>query len=387
MLTKQKENSFLPKNVEKSINDIWFFLHKWISAKDVINIVKLKFIKLLNKIWKYVILFFLFFSIFVIPIIETINFVKIYLFVLILFFLLFFIYLFFYSVSLSNLMYKNAYIIITNTHILLNWKIFLLNSNDYHTELEKIEMIFARKMFSQNSNMQMFSLFKELIFADYISIYNKKIWSIVILLLLFYSVYVILLSFLFFVWIIFFIFFSFLLIVINRYILKLFWFNLLIINDSFVKLGNVKDEIEKYKLNLQKDLKQAQKNKWEEWLLLKINEKFDKFNKLLSDNLSLSVKLKKSLLKSKFWNIYDFWKYENWLMTQLYLPVQDVYDLLKLNLSSLQNEKSDAEKLLSQSDDKYKKIVELQLARLNLSIARIDSNIAILSIYMKSFKK
>ena len=128
MLTKTREknsekndletNHFfsIPENIRKDINNKWFFLYEWIWTQDVKLSIERDFLKSINTFWVPLVLLFIipgaisyfiwwtFFLLYSFWFLWIIN-------------IVFVIFLILISINRSLILGKNAYILLTTTHI------------------------------------------------------------------------------------------------------------------------------------------------------------------------------------------------------------------------------------------------------------------------------
>lgn len=373
----------IPEKIQENINERWFYLYEWIKPLDVKNSIKKSFLKILKKFWNKIIIVFLIIWILFLPTLSTLLIVKVFFWFTFFIAILILIFLFFVWIKKSYFMLKNSYIVITNSFILVNWKAleidnFILIQN----ELKSVENIFERKLFANNNEINLLKELKKEFLSWYSYIYNKKIWSIVIILFLFYTIHILLMSVIYSLWIFLVWLLSLFIGIINRFILIKVWHKVTNINSLFLNIDKSSNSLENSKLEVKNYLEEAKSNSWEDWLLLKINNSISKINDLAKNTINLSLKLKEEMIKSKYKDIYDFKIYDNWIKKQIYKPLFDIKELLEVNLKILSETIGNLERQIKSTDEICSKPLKLQKIRIDLQIKEVSDNINIIQSYL-----
>lgn len=371
----------LPQDITTKIENRWFYLYKYVSYKDLINLLKFELLRVLVFFWKYIFIIMLVFSISIIPFLNNVFYLKYYLLFFIFFWSLLFLYLLILSIKYTFNIIKNSLIIISDKYIVISEK--SIKINDYKNidlEIINLENKLKKPIFSQNINKASFKDLQDEIKNWYEKIYQKKIWSIIFLLYAFYIFYALIISFLYFLWTIFIFFIWWFFWIITKFILKYLWNEIIFINDSFEKIEKLSNSIEKENIYI--------KNIFEKIILKdqdisSINNKLIPINKLISKSIEINNSLKNKILYWKYKDIYNFSIYENWLKLNLLKPLLYLENILKNYLENIDNSIKELEKLLTNENIKNKESINLQLVRLESIKNSIYLNIKNIENYIK----
>ncbi len=374
----------IPEKIEKEINLKWFYLYRYLELNDLSNILKKNLLEIISQFGDKFSFVLLFIAIISIPFLDkNIIFYYILYFFWFIFWLIF-IYLFALALYKWYLLIRNTFIVITSEYLIINSKILKISDFDsIEKELKKIEYIFDKSIFNSSNNAYNFSELKEILKKWYYNIYNKKIWSIVFILLILYAISSFFIIFLYFIAIFFIFIFSLIIGFFIKIILLKIWNDVLNINEGFIKIYNFWDKLEKSSKEIKILLKKASDNDWEKWLLVKINKNIENINNSVSKNIDLSINLKNRIKKSKYNNLYDFNLYNNWLKKEMYNPIYELKEILLIHKKNITNHLIELNKLQKDENILNKKPFELQFIALNLQNKKIFDILFELESYLK----
>lgn len=398
-LTKNKEleeknlDFSLPSHIKEEVNNKWFYLYEWISPKDVKMSIERDFLKLLNIIWLPLAIVITLLGVIFLDSVFIFLFYWQFIFVV---FIILLIYLLFSSIRKSYLFSKNAFLVLTDKYLLLNWKI----SNVENTkeilwkDIVKISKVFEENLFSESridkSKNELYKKVLSKLYSWYERIFkimlkwnNKNMVWFGLLAWIFYTFYAILMCVIYFIWI------SFVWIVwifitwINELILYKLWHEFTIINSLFLEIWRSSDNIKNEKDNLLNNLENAKKNEWKDWLLTNINDWITKINSSANNAINDSIMLKEKLFKSKHREIFNYWIYNNWIKKQVLEPLKEIYNLVKTNLDILvQTTDTVGKQILQTSDDSYKWVLNAQKVRLEMRIEELKKHLELINVYI-----
>ena len=370
MKTRKK---IIPENIEKEINLKWFYLYRYLELNDLSNTLKKNLLDIISKFGDKFSFILLFIAIISIPFLDkNIIFYYILYFFWFIFWLIF-IYLFALALYKWNLLIRNTFIIITSDYLIINSKILKISDFDsIEKELKKIENIFDKSIFNSQKNIYNFSELKEILKKGYENIYEKKIWSIVFILLILYAISSFFIIFMYFVAIFFIFIFSLVIGFFIKIILLKMWNDVLNINEGFIKIDIFWNKLKKSSKEIKILFKKARDNDWEKLLLVKINKNIENINNSVSKNIDLSINLKNRIKSSRYNKLYDFNLYNNWLKKELYNPIYKLKEILLIHKKNITNHLIELNKL--QKDEKIlnKKPFELQFIALNLQNKKVS---------------
>lgn len=378
----------IPEKIKSKINERWFYLYNWIWEKDVKESLERDFLKSIDKFWIVIAILM------VIPWFIAYNSWNIiYILALILILNIFFLsYLIFLSIKRSSILRKNAYVVLTNNYISINWNI--KNRNDFNqNDLEKINKIsslFEEKIFEEsyikNSKSSLTKKLWEKFstwFTNILRLWkwnSKNSWQLALVLIVLYLVYAFSLLLIYIIWI--FLVWAFWLIlnVINKKILLIKWHKITKINTGFENIDNYSNSLANEKDNLTKLLNEAINNDWQDSLLTNINKKLDSINKYALDSINTNVELKKDIESSEFKEMFNYATYNSWIKNQILLPLEQIKTLLLKNLEILNNQNKDIDEQLKDQTDPSKsgpilaskRRVEMRIEEINIHISKMD---------------
>lgn len=386
---------YIPKHVQKDINEKWFHIYNWIWEKDVKMSIQRDFLKYIAKFWTIIavlvilpsaILLYVnsqFFYIYFFWLLGTINFILI-------------LFLTVISIKRSNILRKNSHILITDTSVSINWKIRKLINNKIlsNTNLKEIWNLFEEKLFEESNIHKTKKWFLKQVtnqltkwFSTVMRMWKwwgRDSWKAVLLFLILYSIYAFSLWIVYFIWIIFISIFWILLSFINKQILLKFGHVITTINNNFENIDSDSKWLIKQKNILSKLLKDAITNDWKDSLLTKINSGIKEINNHASDAVNTSIILKKDIKKSKYKKMFNFNIYNTWIKKQIYTPLEQILELLQKNLYILKDEKLSIKNIIIKTTDpSLQWALVVSKKRIELRITEIKKHMLKISLYMK----
>jgi len=398
-LTKNKEleeknlDFSLPSHIKEEVNNKWFYLYEWISPKDVKMSIERDFLNLLNVLWIPLAIIIIVFGIVFLD--STFIFLFYLKFVFVVFLILL-SFLFFSSLRKSYLFSKNAFLVLTDKYLLLNWKVSQIDkvNEELWKDINMISKVFEENIFSvsrmDKSKNELYKkvlskLYKwyERIFKIMLKWNSKNMVWFGLLAWIFYTFYAILMCVIYFIWI------SFVWIVwifitwINELILYKLWHEFTVINSLFLEIWRSSDSIKMEKDNLLNNLENAKKNDWKDWLLTNINDWITNINNSANVAINDSTILKEKLEKSKHKEMFNFWIYNNWIKKQVLEPLNEIYNLVKTNLDILvQTKDTVGKQILQTSDESYKWVLNAQKVRLEMRIEELKKHLDLIKVYI-----
>lgn len=410
MLTKVNENILekndlktnhffsIPENIKNQIKERWFYMYNWIWNKDVKLSIQRDFLKFIKKFWTILavllilpsaILYFTWWILFTLYFFWFLSVINIF----------FLIYLFTISISRSSILRKNAYVLLTNSHISINWDIEKLENYDLkkYEKLKQISNLFEEELFKESNIEKTKKWFLTNIFDQIWNWFkfifrmwkwnSRNSWQIILILLWLYLVYIVSLWIIYFVWILFIWLFWILLTIINKQILLISGHQITKISDKFEEIDYSSNKLLEEKDRLSKYLFDAMNNDWKDSLLIKINDWISSINKNASSAVSTSIELKKDIKESKYSEMFDFWVYNDWIKKQIYIPINQIKDLLEKNLEILKTQKANIElQILQTEDNSLKWPLILSKDRIIMNIEQIEKHIISMWVYLDKLK-
>ena len=349
----------IPENIQKEINEKWFFVYNWIDEKEIKTSIQIDFLEKLYYASLPILIIFgaiWFFvqsssKLLILTIWWLIGFLSI----------IMIIYLIIISIKITLKAWKISHLIITNKYFSINKKILELqdwNKIILDKETQKIreaiqEELFKNSELKEKKDLVFKSLMKEseenfytiVKFAEDI---DKRLASLVYIIfgafwVASFLIYIVWIFFAAILWI----FINF---AIRKYLIFK-WNKILKINEDF-------KEIEKFSLNLinekeilQKNLFEASENEWKDGLLLKINSWIEKVNKNANNSVNKNLELIKELKTSDFDKIFDYNLYNSWLKKQISTPIIWIIELLEKNIKVLDNQIFENEKIVQNTEN------------------------------------
>lgn len=400
MITKSREFSLqIPENIQKNINERGFSLYKWITPDELKLSIEKDFLSILDKIWIPLAVLSIVISL---PFIWNIfMMIGVFLLMMVFFSFVILFVLSYFWIKRSFLLVKNAFVLLTDNYISLNWKIEKLDKIwELESDIDKISQTFDENIFQEsnikNTKSNIFKNIKNKFLDWYKKIFklfwrsssnNKNSQKLLIVVLWLYSLYLIVISFLYFIWVFFVSLFWSLLSYINRLILLKSWHEVLSINDLFSDIDNYSNDLNKDKTILLADLKKASENDWRDSLLLNINSKIQNISSLSNYAITKSSKLKQKLKDSKYKEMFNFSLYNSWIKKQILEPLVEIYNLLDKNLEILKNTNLLILDQINKANDiKLKFPLLLQQKRLEIKIEEILKHKILIRTYVDRLK-
>lgn len=349
----------IPENIQKEINEKWFFVYNWIDEQEIKTSIQIDFLEKLYYASLPILIIFgaiWFFvqsssKLLILTIWWLIGFLSI----------IMIIYLIIISIKITLKAWKISHLIITNKYFSINKKILELqdwNKIILDKETQKIWETFHEELFKNSELKEK----KDLVFKSLIKKSEENFYTILkfaedIDKRLTALVYIIFAAFWvasFLIYIVWIFFAAILWIFINFAIRKYLifkWNKILKINEDF-------KEIEKFSINLinekeilQKNLFEASENEWKDGLLLKINSWIEKVNKNANNSVNKNLELIKELKASDFDKIFDYNLYNSWLKKQIATPIIWIIELLEKNIKVLDNQIFENEKIVQNTEN------------------------------------
>lgn len=382
----------IPEEIKGKINERWFYLYKWIWEKDVKNSLERDFLKNIDRFW------IIFAFLIIIPWAIAFFMWGYFLSWIIFFSILFLINLFlvfqliFISLKRSSLLRKNAYVVLTDDYISINWVIKNRNTLDENDkkEIEKVSVLFEEEIFKpsniENSKKTLTkSVWQKFTtwFSKILSVWkwnSKNSWQLVLILILLYLAYAFSLFLIYIFWIFVVWLFWNILNIINKKILLIKWHKITKINTGFENIDNYSNSLANEKDNLTKLLNEAINNDWQDSLLTNINKKLELINKFAWESIESNVELKKDIESSEFKEMFNYVTYNSWIKNQILLPLEQIKTLLLKNLEILNKQNKDIDEQLKNKSDPSKswpilaskKRVEMRIEEINIHISKMD---------------
>lgn len=386
---KKSESSgeiLIPEKILDEVNEKWFYVYEWINEKEVKTSIELSFLKAIAIFWPIWVAFtvFSFFAAWLFWATLSIVFLS----------LLVLLYTIILSISRTIKASKINHLVITNKYFSINRKIWKIEDDHFmylDKESEEIwkkfwENLFFESKFLQEKDSAMknikvmlskgFNFINEFPSSSGksdIRIYLYLIyWSFVLVMWLIYFLGI-------FSAIIVWIFLNFL---IKRYLI-LKWNLVLSINEHFKDLEKFSTNLKQEKDSLEKNLKEASKNEWKDWLLLKINSWIEEVNKNAEKSMKENKELVDLMKNSKYDEIFDYNLYNSWIKKQIIIPIKWIIDLLKTNVILIELEienNKDTEK--NTNDEKLKWHIKVANTRLLIKKEQIEKQLKTMQWYL-----
>lgn len=376
----------IPENILNEVNEKWFFVYNWIDENEIKASIELDFLNKMVFLWPIWIWLAIlaFFALNIFWVILAIVF----------FSLLMVLYITFYSIYTTLKASKISHLIITNKYFSINRKFWKIEENHIFLDksTQKLWEKFREKIFSEsnlkqeksNSSKKIISLvlkWFEFIWERWWN--SKDTAKAKMIFTLIYWAFLLAMWVIYFWWIIltllFWIFINFL---IKRYMIWK-WHKVLIISEYFKDIENSSKLLKSEKNNLEKNLKEASKNNWQDWLLLKINSGIENVNKNAKISMEENLKLIDEIKNSDFKDIFDYILYNSWLKNQIATPIKWVIEMLEENIKILENEIENTDNTIKNSSD-IKANLHLEIAknRLKMKKSEIEKHLLVMKWYL-----
>lgn len=380
------EKIIIPENILQETNEKWFFVYNWIDEKEIKTSIELDFLKKMSYLWPIwlflAVLWYIFLNIFWVLIAIA------------LFSILMVIYITFSSISKTLKASKISHLVITNKYFLVNKKVWKISENSIilDKESQKIWEIFQENLFlnsdlkNQKNSAQknITSLVKK--WFDFIGNLNSS-WrdsaQLKMILIVIFIVFLITMWILYFAWIlitaIFWIFINFL---VKKYLIWK-WHLVLAINEDFKEIEKFSEKLKNEKNLLENNLKEASKNNWQDWLLLKINSWIENVNKNAKNAMEKNLELVEKMKNSEYNDIFDYILYNSWLKKQIATPIKWIIEMLQENIFLIEKEIENTEKTLEKTDDeKLKWHLEVSKNKLLMKKDEIEKHLLAMKWYL-----
>ncbi len=399
MITKVKEeeknlNFSLPSHISEEVNNKGFYLYEWISPKDVKLSIERDFLKLLNVIWiplaiVAIVLWIMFYG-------DIILMIGLFLLIVWSFIGVLFLYLLFSSIRKSILLSKSAFVVLTDSYVLIAWKIVKIDEvwKLYSPQIQKIASVFEEELFSESQIDKTKSKLVKNVMSKFLSWYeritkimlkwwnNKMVWF-GLLVMIFYTIYGIIMAGVYFLWISVVWIFGIFLVWVNEFILYKLGHEFTVLNSLFIQIWASSDIINHEKNSLLVNLEKAKNNEWKDALLTNINDWISRISNSANNAINDSVELKIMLEKSKYKEMFNFWIYNNWIKKQILEPLNEIYILLKTNFDILKQTKTSIEKqIIETKEDAYKWVLTAQKSRLEMRIDELSKYMEMIQVYI-----
>ena len=379
----------IPKHIEQNIKERGFHLYEWISPDEVKLSIQRDFLKVLKRIWLPLAIVSS-----AAGVISGVNFV-VFFTSIILWVLCMFVYLVFLSFKRSMLLSKSAFVILTASSICIGGKIQKLDDTwSYSAAIAKVSKTFEEDLFwssrlSHSKHSLLQDVMKQL-FGGYMQIFriaenrigsSRNSLQLTLALIALYTIYIVFMACVYFFGVLGLWMFGKALVWINtKYMIKK-WETAILIQHLFEELSEKNAQLVSAKKQLKHKLIQAQENAWQDGLLLKIHSDIEQIDQIAGAAIVTSVKLKATIERSRYKDMFCFEVYNGWIKKQIASPLREIDKLLQKNLDWLQNSKADVQRQI----DATKK-TDL-LAALTLSSKRIQKAIWEIQQARKLFEK
>jgi len=390
----------IPEKIQKQINERWFYLYKWIWSNDIKASIQRDFLKILSKFWGFI------WAAFILPLLILMYAESPFMFTYFWWFLIilnfwFISYLTYISLKRSNILRKNAFVLLTDSSSSIDWDIKKLNNwklviNDY---INKNQEIFEEKIF-EKSNIEKTrkNIFNEVVnkLWDWFKLIWEKFWKsrwgkngvqAALLISVLYSIYALSMSLIYFIWILFVWFFWVIMSIINKQILIISGHKITKINDKFEDIDNNSKELTKQKDLLIENINKAKDNDWKDSLLLEMNSWIKKINESVSNAIDTNIDLKDEIKSSKYKEMFNFWIYNSWIKKEIHSPLLEIRNLLEKNKEILEKQKNGITIQIEETNDpSLSWPLEISKTRIESRIKEIELHIEKMSLYINKLK-
>lgn len=393
----ESSNHFLaiPENIQKTIDERWFYLYEWIHPQDVKMSIERDFLSVMNILNIPIVIIFV-----IAGLLSWFWGISLLLFFLIAFLLFAWVIIYICIISFMRSIYltHNAYVVLTNSHVSIAWKIIDIQElNTLQKDIQKTSSIFeeelfqeshihrSKKRFMERLKKQLLWWYKFLFRMSWRS--SKDSWAAWLALIVLYTLYVLSIWFIyiFFIFILWCVWLS--LKFINKKILLIQWHKVTKINDNFEKIDMDSKKLFEEKNILSDILHQALENDWKDWLLNRIHTHITKINTYSENAIQANIKLKNDIKDSQYNDIFNFSVYNTWIKKQIFEPLVGIRTLLEKNLTLLESNIANIEKQIENAQDES--FVWPLLASKKRSQVRVDEmqkHIHKLSIYIDTLQ-
>ncbi len=388
----------IPSNILDDIQNRWFHLYEWISSEEIKISIERDFLKMIKKYWLIISIFFVVPVAFWFLVSNFAGFIILGISFLILN-IIFSVYLFFLSISRTKILKNNSFVILTDNYISIDWDIFKFEElkKENIENIYKIWEIFEEKLFEKSKINESKAGLKKIVFQDLASGYKKifEMWGknisrsrdsgkIILLLWALYTLYLASIFFVYIIWIFLIWWFWKFINFVNKKILLIYGHKITKINYQFEEIDKNSKKILDEKNTLEKYFSDSLDNKWQDSLLLKINESIKFINNIADDSINISVELKKDIKASKYNSMFNYEIFNNWLKKEIKYPLEQLKKLLEKNLERIQDEKqSTNEQIAKTKDQKNIWALVSSQKRVEMRIEEIKKHIESIDFYIK----
>jgi len=147
------------------------------------------------------------------------------------------------------------------------------------------------------------------------------------------------------------------------------------------------DSIKSEKVTLGNLLQEAYDNRWEEGLLLKINDGIDAINMSANHAVNDVVNLRHTIKNSRYGDMFRFEIYNGWIKKQISDPLQAVLRLLEKNKEILSETEKEIEIQKEKTEKKeFRATLDLQLKRIHMQKRDIERFIPMLQTSLEKLQ-
>ncbi len=390
----------IPENIQNNIKERWFHLYNWISPSEIKASIQRDYLKILSKVWIWIwgaAIIWALITGWLTPISLWIFF-----WILALSYGVILAYLSIISLKRSITLTNAANIVLTDTAISIDGEIIPYKDLEKHLwRIQEIWKEFDEPLFwESNLEKTKGDLLQETIsstweawgtwfklLGNFDRWNGRDMWQIILIIIVLGLLYtstmgIVYFAGLFFIWI-----FSLITSIINRFILRISWHKVQLINDKFEQIDTLSKSLDESSKNISSFLNEAKKNNWKDALLLKINDGIDNVNKATKDSLETSNELKSLLENSKYKDIFNFPLYGNWIKARIIIPLENIKELLEKNYLIIENTIKDIEKQMhSTSDSSLAWPLQLQKERLGMQKNQFEKQTKMIWDYLEKLK-
>ncbi len=159
------------------------------------------------------------------------------------------------------------------------------------------------------------------------------------------------------------------------------------IQDLFKSIDESTRELEREKWDTISLLDEAARNEWKENLLGKINNSTELLGKLAGTATDDSRKLRAILESSKYKDIFNFFKYGNWVKKQILEPIESILLLLQKNHDTITKTIRELSNQISETQEpSHRSPLEAQQTRLQIQLESFERVIVMLEGYRDKLK-
>jgi len=355
------------------INEKWFEVIKFIEKKDLDKLLKKNFLDFLDKIWISLFPILILSSLFLVIFLNNDNIFNYTLVWWFVFSIFIFFWVFINSIIKSYFLIKNIFIIKTQTHTIINSKIFNINDEEkIQKEIKKIEKIFELEFFKENQEINMIKEYLKNFVNWFEKIYKKNLWSLLPFMLFAYSVYHFFMSIIFFIWIWLISFISIFINKINKYFLIKLWDKIANIENLFIKIEDIWNSLKNESIKLTQELVENENISTNLW---------ENINKNLNLRIEKKDKLKLEIMTSKYKNIYNFDNINFFIKNQIFIPLDELINILIKNQKIIEENITKIEKQITETKQILKQPLILTKDRLFLQKNNYYDKISVLKNY------